>query len=326
MLETEEPLMTLRPLLAALTLLLVPADADAEEPLPPEEPAAEEPAAEKAPPPAPSPYFHFAPVLGAQVFPLGVGVYGTPQLRVSLYRSESKLFQTTHFGIGAWWRVTPAFAEVGPRIDFTPLEMLTLSVTGRYVGSWTGSAGSRIPVAALENKRYATRAGAEGEAVATDAFELIISPTLRLKGGPVIVLYNFSWTHTWLFFRDGDTPQPVYDGGVDLYIAPADRIIQQQAVVLGEILDGTKTKTVLRLGGTVRHKRARVTEDRSVNVGFIGTVKPIPHVAMPDIIVQVLAYVLDDSGERVLWAPNVVLAFRWTFEKGPGVRGIPGVE
>ncbi len=318
--------MTTRPILATLAILFAPGAAFADEA--PETPPAEEPAAAeaKSAPPAPAPYFHFAPIFGGQVFPLGVGLYGTPQLRMSLYRSESRLFQTTHFGIGAWWRITPAFAEIGPRIDFTPIEVLTISVTARYVGSWTGSAGSHIPVSALANKRYATRSEAEGTAFATDGFELIVSPTLRLKGGPVIVLYNFSWTHTWIFFRDGDTPQWVYDGGLDLYVAPVDRIIQQQGVVLGEVLDGTKTKTVLRLGATVRHRRARVTGDRSVNVGFLGTVKPVPHVAAPDIILQVMAYVLDDSGERVLWAPNIAIAFRWTFEKGPGVRGIPGVD
>lgn len=310
--------------LFVLLLLLAPeAMAEEPDPTPEAEPAASESEVEKAPAPAPAPYFHFSPVLGAQAFPLGVAVYGTPQLRMSLYRSESKLFQTTHFGAGAWFRVTPAFVEVGPRIDFTPVEILTLSVTARYVGSWTGSAGSRIPVSELTNKRYSTRKEEVDHAVPTSAFELILSPTVRLKGGPIVVLYNFSWTLTQLFFEAGDTPQTVYDSGIDLYIEPNDRIISQQAVVMGEVLDGVKVKPVLRLGGTVRHRRARNTGDRTVNVGFIGTIKPVPHVAAPDIILQVLAYVLDESGERVLWAPNIALGFRWTFEKGPGVRGIP---
>ena len=309
--------------LLAATLAWTPVVAAEDDPPPAEEPgASEDPAA--TPAPAPAPYFHFTPTIGAQAFPLGFGVYGTPQLRMSLYRSDSPLFQTTHIGVGAWWRITPAFVEIGPRIDFTPLEVLSFSATFRYVESWTGSAGSHLPAAGLTNKRYATRSDAQDTALPTGAFEVILSPTVRLKGGPVIVVYNLQWTFTRLFFRDGQTPVTVYDGGLDLYIAPVERSIVQQAVVLIEALDGVKTKPVVRLGATVRHRKARVSQDRNVNVGFIGMVKPVPHVAMPNIILQVLPYVLDESGDRVLWAPNIQIGLQWTLEKGPGVRGVPG--
>jgi hypothetical protein len=287
-----------------------------------EEPADGDPVA-KGPPPAPSPYFHFEPTIGAQAYPLGVGFYGVPQLRLSLYRSDSALFQTTHIGIGPHFRITPAFIEVGPRIDFTPVEIFTLSVTARYLKTWVGNAGARIPVTELADKRYSTRGDAEDTALPTGAFELVVSPTIRLKGGPVIVLYNLTWTFTKLFFEDGDTPVPVYDGGLDLYIAPTDFTIAQQAVVLIEVLDGVKVKPVVRLGATVRHRKARVTGDRTVNVGFIGTVKPVPHFAAPLIILQILPYVLDPSGERVLGPPNIQLGLRWTLENGPGMHGIP---
>ena len=322
--------MTRHPTLVLLlaTLVWTPAwgqDDDApteDEPADAPEKQADAPA-EKPAPPAPAPYFHFTPTIGVQAFPLGVAFYGAPQLRMSLYRSESPLFRTTHLGIGPWFRVTPAFMEIGPRLDFAPLEILSVSVTARYVRNWTGSAGSRIPVSALTDKRYATRDAAVDTAVPGSAFELVVSPTLRLRGGPVIVVYNLTWTFSKLFFDDGATPGPVYDSVLDLYINATEFSIVQQAVVLIEALDGVKVKPVLRLGATVRHRRARTTGDRSVNVGFIGMVKPVPHFAAPNIILQILPYVLDETGGRVLWAPHIQIGLQWTLEKGPGVIGVP---
>lgn len=315
--------------LALPFLLAAPAWADEPPPedAPSEAPATEEPTEQgpKPPPPKPAPYFYAQPVFGGIAFPLGASAYGSPQIRMSLYRSESKLFQTTHFGIGPWFKIAPAFAEIGGRLDFTPVEVLSLAVTARYIHTFDNSAGSRFAEADLADKTYRTRADYEGPPRSTGAFDLRISPTLRLKGGPVIFLYNFFWTHLSLFFRDGEEPENVYDAALDLWVAPTERVISQQAVVMGEIFDGVRAKSVLRLGATVRHRRARFSGDRMVNVGFIGTFKPGPHMAIPEIIVQILPYVLDDAGGRVLGPPHIVIAFRWTVQKGPGTVGIPEI-
>lgn len=261
-------------------------------------------------PDRPGPYLYIRARVGLQFFPLGlVGeLIAIPQ--VALKRSESVFFQTTFAGAGLYMRGSPAFFEVGPRFVIRPVEIFQIGVTGLFITHWK-SVNGRVPFEARANKTYADRQVHPFEAFPAVTAYVDVSPTLRLRGGPVIVLYgaSFAYQHTFLDVADD---QLLYDPALDLLIYRREVTLNQQLAVLPEILDGKKTAVRLRIGATWRHRTAFYSKDTSMNVGLIGTFKPGRRPGWPDILFSVMPYVIDT--DRVLGPPWAAIAFTWEIE------------
>jgi hypothetical protein len=299
-----------------------------------DEPAEEEESegSEKAPDPrppyfsaknteAPPPWFYAEPTFALGWFP-GILVAFSPfQVRFPLHRSEGLAFQNTYAGIGAWARVSPSLVEFGGRFDVAPIDVFDLAVWVKYSHSFPTFAG-RLPYSGFENKTFASRRGRE-DAIASNAFEVVLEPTLKMQVGPLIALYRASIQFTRLFLDEETNAPWVYDAGRDLAVLPeGGALIEQSVIFMADTLRHTPSPITLRLGYMLRHRRV-LTEggDRMLNMGFIGMFKPGRRPAAPTVIVQVLAYVIDQ--DRVLAGPQILLGFQWAIEAVPTHKLLP---
>ncbi|MCO4772104.1 MAG: hypothetical protein KDA24_18875 [Deltaproteobacteria bacterium] len=264
-------------------------------------------------------WLHIWGRVGAQVFPLGVQGSLVVEPRVALHRSKSVLFQTTFAGAGLYLRATPAFLEVGPQISLKPIEIFELNVAGKYVLHFPGK-NARVRFDDYSGKSYADRNARTDVTAATSSLYFGVSPVLKLKGGPVIVVYGgtFGYHHTMV---DDADDQLLYDAGLDLLFYKREWTISHQAVVMAEILDGKKTPTLLRVGATIRQRAALRAKDQTVNLGLIATFKPGRKAGFPEILFLVMPYLRDQSGGRVLGPPWIALALTWTVDPGFKTKG-----
>ncbi len=255
-------------------------------------------------------YLYVRGRVGLQFFPLGlVGeLIAIPQF--ALKRSDSVFFQTTFAGVGLYLRGSPAFFEIGPRFVIRPIEIFQVGITGLVIGHWKSNNG-RVPFDELAKKTYADRQNHPYEAIRATTLYVDVSPVLRLKAGPVIILYGASVAYQATMV-DVPDDQLMYDPALDLLIYRRDVTLNQQVAVLPQILDGKDTAVRLRLGATFRHRTAFFSKDTSMNVGFIGTFKPGRRPGWPDILVSVMPYVRDT--DRVLGPPWMAVAFTWEID------------
>ena len=248
--------------------------------------------------------------MGLQFFPLGLigELIAIPQF--ALKRSDSVFFQTTFAGVGLYMRGSPAFFEIGPRFVIRPIEIFQVGITGLVIGHWKSNNG-RVPFDELANKTYADRQNHPYEAIPSATLYVDVSPVLRLKAGPVIILYGATVAYQATMV-DVPDDQLMYDPALDLLIYRRDVTLNQQVAVLPQILDGKNTAVRLRLGATFRHRTAFFSKDTSMNVGFIGTFKPGRRPGWPDILVSVMPYIRDT--DRVLGPPWMAVAFTWEID------------
>ncbi len=243
------------------------------------------------------------------VFPSGLISDTRIQLRTAGLRTDSIVFQNTHFGAGARVAVTPAFVDVGGHFTLAPIDVFDMDLRVGVVGTFKGAASiipfAKITDGTLDPHRKARKdEWASGLAVYASA-----APTLKVKLGPMIIFD--AWTLRAIHQRrpEGETRPFRYDAFQDLVVAWDDVTIQQQVGVLGEILDGKKTAVTLRLGGLLKDTLAARSKDRSTSVGFFGTFKPGRKAGWPTIAAMVLGYLTDN--DRKLGAPNVTVLAQW---------------
>ena len=311
-------------LLVAALLMAVPARAD--------EPGTTAPAAEKAEDPrapyfssknteAPPPWFYAEPTVALGWWPGILVVFSPIQVRFALHRSDGLAFQSTYAGVGGWARVSPSLVEFGGRFDLAPIDVFDLAVWVRYSHSFATFAG-RLPYEDFKDKSFKARRP-RTDAIESNAFEVVLEPTFKIKVGPLIALYRASFQFTRLFL-DTPTDAPwVYDAGRDLAVRPeGGALVEQSVIVAASVLDSTPSPITLRLGGMLRHRRV-LTEggDRMLNLGFVGMFKPGRRPVAPTIIVQVLAYVIDE--DRVLQGPQIILGAQWAIEAVPTAKLLP---
>jgi hypothetical protein len=268
----------------------------------------------------PGPYLYVRARVGVQFFPLGLVGEVIAMPRFALKRSESVFFNTTFAGVGLYLRGSPAFFEVGPRFVIRPIEIFQVGINGLLIAHWK-SVNGRVPFDALANKTYADRQVHPYEGLPAATLYVDVAPTLRLRAGPVLILYGgaIAYQHTFL---DVDADQLLYDPALDLLIFKREVTINHQVAVMGEILDGKRTAARLRLGATWRQRVAVRSTDQTMNVGFIGTFKPGRRPGWPDILVSVMPYLRDT--DRVGGPPWAAIALTW--EVDPSLRKRSSVD
>lgn len=257
-------------------------------------------------------WLHIWGRLGAAVFPLGVQGTVVLEPRVALHRSKSVLFQSTFFGGGLYFRVTPAFLEYGPQISIKPIEIFELNVVGKHTWHYASKNG-RVRFDDYSGKSYADRGARPDSPGAASTLYFGVSPVLKLKAGPLIVVYGGSLAYHHILVDDDDD-QLLYDAALDLLMFKREWTISHQAVVMAEVLDGEKTAARFRIGATIRQRAALRAKDQTVNLGLITTFKPGRKAGFPEILFLVMPYLRDASGGRVLGPPWIALALTWTVD------------
>jgi len=281
----------------------------------------------------PPPWLFLREQFAVTFWKLGVGLDVRAQFRVPLHRSPSVLFQTTYFGIGARFRASPAFVDIGPRISIAPVEIFELEVTPYYRLTWPGSSGLLPYADPTESRLYDIRGdrhdGEQGfdkdQTGARTGHTLAIeaAATLKLKVGPIIILDTFT-LDAMKFILPNDWP----DGGAYLYEALWDRILDtggdivfdNSGVVAGEILPGGE-KPRLILGALVNYKWTQVSKDKTLRAGFVGIYKPSPKPAWPTFVLQVLPYFIDNDRSVIngeIRAPYVAVVAIWAQKVSEG--------
>lgn len=236
------------------------------------------------------------------------------QGRAALHRADSAIFRATYAGAGGVLAVSPAFVRVGPRLSIQPVDFFELEVQGDWALVFPMSSGL-LPYDVTSGKLNSQRDERKDEAVLGQMWSVTVSPTLKLKAGPVIVLANVQFIWAWVIDPDPERSAYVYDAARDLAIERRETMVQGQYALLGEILPGGD-RPLLRAGAVARHRVAFGSGDRSLVVGGMVMVKPSPRPAWPTLILQVLPYVID--ADRVGSVPQVVLAGQWEVSRPKG--------
>ena len=292
---------------------------------PPEEtteeaPPIAEPAAE-APPPGPFLWLYQS--IGGGVFNSGLMSRSRVHVRGPGLRNESVLFQTTYGGGGLEVGLTPAFVQVGPQLSFRPVEILDVDAYFAWTYLWRSSAGL-LPFDGLTGTEEDDRKAIKHLALAGHRFEAAISPTLKLKVGPVIGLWNVEWAFIHHIKPDGATSRFTYEPRRDLVIAWDDVAVTNLAAILVEILDGTGPKggpsPTLRVGPVMRDKQSVVSRDISTVLGGAISFRPGPKPGWPDVFFAVMGYLRDH--DRALQAPQIQIQLSWQIEKSLTRRSV----
>lgn len=304
---------TVLSLVLFFSVLALAAIAQAEEATPAEQPAAD---VEAPPADAPGPYLWLYQSIGGGAFNSGLMSKSRIQLRTPALRNESVLFQSTFAGAGFELGLTPAFVQFGPRFMFRPVEILDVDAHLAWTYVWKSSAGL-LPFDDLTGTYEADREAIRDQALPGHRFEASISPTLKLKVGPVIGLWNVEWAFIHHMKPAGATSRYVYEPRRDLVVAWDDVAVSNLAAILIEILDGTGPEggpaPTLRVGPVMRDKQTVVSRDISTVLGGAVSLRPGPKPGWPDVFLAVMGYLRDN--DRALREPQIQIQLSWQLEK-----------
>ncbi len=252
--------------------------------------------------------------LGGGAFPSGAQLDARASVRTPLYETHSFLLADNYAGAGLRAAVTPAYFTGGPRLSIAPVAFFDMDLSGSVVRYFHTPFGP-LPFDQLgSGKPDAARALRGDESFADTAFTAAAEPTLKAQVGPVVAFD--AWTvevrHTQKV--DGITSPWVYEPYWDLVIAWDDVIIEQQGAVMGMIWKGDGIDRKLWIGATVRHHWAARSTDSSLVVGGVLLARLGHHtLGGPQLIVQVLPYVLDDADMKA-GPPNVQAQLSYDFD------------
>ncbi len=264
----------------------------------------------------PGPSIWAKQTVGVGLFPKGALSDTKVQYRIPGHRSDSALFQNTYYGLGGRFQLSPAFVDIGPRLSIAPVDVFDLDVQG----SWTGYAGpfGPLPMEGVDARAESARnLRSDDEHMVMHKVELMVSPTVKAKVGPVIAFNSTNIGILKAFAPEGVEADLWYEPYRDMVVAYDDVTIENQTAVVYEALDG-QNKPKLWLGGTSRYRRALVSKDHYTTAGALVVYKPGTAPAVPTLIGQVLFFV--DDPERVGTAPSVNLAATWTFDSPIGLK------
>lgn len=260
------------------------------------------------------PWLWYRGSLAVAYGPLGLLHTSRLQVRGALGRSKSVLFQTTYAGAGLGFAVSPAFIEVGPRLSLAPIEIFDVDLQGSYTFTWKGSSGL-LPYSSVGGTLEKDRELLGPSSKPGGKFTLMVSPTIKLKVGPVIGLWNVEWA--FIHHMDQTSSPLVYEALRDLVIARTDMIVTNIAAILVEAFDGTGPNggpgPTLRVGAIMRDKQSYESRDISTALGGAVMFRPGPKRGWPDVLLVVMGYLRDDV--RAFSAPNIQLQLAWVLDK-----------
>ncbi len=237
------------------------------------------------------------------------------QVRTPLRRTDSVLFQDTTAGVGARTALTPAFAEAGAHATLAPIAIFDVDLFAGGVTYWPGAFGPR-PTDHRGDTLPGDSDAAGFDRVGTSGLVVSANPTLKAKVGRVIVFD--SWTVRHQRLAPGAAAPWVIEPYTDLVLGWTDTVIEHQPGVLVDIIPD-EGAAWLRVGGTMRDRRSRVTEDRSLSAGGLVAMKTGAKPGAPTFAGMALAYAVDD--DRVGLAPYLGLQASWQWTRGLRAEG-----
>jgi len=267
------------------------------------------------------PSLEFSQLVGVAVWPLGLLFDSRLEVRAPLHRSESIVFQDTYAAAGGRVVVTPAFASVGPRLTFAPIDVFDLVVMANATVNWPSSSGLLPYDSIYESTIEGDRTDRFNEPLpgrevhAGAGFDIRVQPTVKIKLGPIIAFSG--WDFSWVWLRqpdDIDTPY-VYEPYRDRIVEWHDLVIENQSAIVAEILPG-EGGPLLWVGATYHDIWAIGSGDRSIQVGPMVLFKPSYKRGWPRIVLQVKPYVMDH--DRVGGPPRIAFALLWNASKPLG--------
>lgn len=272
-------------------------------------------AAQDADEPVPESWLHLRQMVGVAGWPSGLISDTRLQHRLPLHRSKSIVFQDTWVGFGARARVTPAFADVGPRISIAPIDVFDVELQVAYTSYWPTSSGL-LPYDRISESTRDFDRGDRHRAPATrakwgSAFTASAAPTLKAKVGPIIVLDG--WKFDYFHIRTPNLDSRfVYEPFYDRLLAREDVVIDHQGALLYEVFDGKRQPRTLMAGALFKHQWVHVSRDSTMQLGAVVMFKPSRSSAWPTFAGQALVYLQDE--DRVGGPPYMALASIWEFE------------
>lgn len=220
-------------LLAAATLLLAPALAEAQA-SPPAQPGVQPPppARPQAPPPPPVLRVFYRDVLAVRVNPLGLINDVRLSVRRRLLEPRSAITNETFVGVGTSLVISPTFVRYGPFVEVQPLSVLTLAAGVEAQGYFrTFDQIQTFPTAqvAYDDDTLAAN-GDEDRHYATTSRVAFLEARLQAKVGPVVGRSAMRAQHTLVTARPGDVAY--YDQILDILIPTDGWLVTNDADVL----------------------------------------------------------------------------------------------
>lgn len=251
--------------------------------------------------------------VGLGVAPLGLMADSRVQYRTPLARKEGSLMlNQTYAGAGAMLRVSPAFVEVGPRLSIAPVDLFDVDVQVsrvQYISNQYGLMGFTEARNKLESQR--SERAEDGDGVLSGGWQATVSPTLKIKAGPIVAFDT--WSIGYVALDDqGSEEAFTYEPWRDQVIAWTDVTFEHEAAVLLTAVDSDDGGPTFWVGAWARDRSSLNGPDRSTTVGPAIITHPGTGKAVPNVLTRAMFYVVD--GDRVGTAPNVQMAAIWSFE------------
>ena len=260
---------------------------------------------------ADEPGIYVRQAVGTGGWPTGLMSETRVQYRAPLKRvDDSLMLNDTYVGAGAMVRVTPAFSEFGPRVSFAPVDIFDVDLQASRLQYYSGRYGL-MPFDAISGKTGAERGerADNGDGVSSGGWSFTVSPTAKIKVGPVIAFSSWNIAHVMLDTPEGVTAAYTYEPLRDMVVSWNDTTFDHEAGALYAVVDPEDDGGLFYMGVLARDRFQTVSPDRHTSVGPILVMRPSTAPAVPKMVLRSMFYVTES--DRVGGAPNTQLAAIW---------------
>lgn len=146
-------------------------------------------------------------LFGLRYNPLGLVDEFQIGYRLQLFDRQSPLFRDTFLAVKAYTFTSPAFARLGPMVEFQPLAILNLSATYMYVGyfsTFDQLQSFPTPTADFSDSTL-EELGDAGENYPTWGHRVRLSALLQAKVWNIAIRDNVQFFYSNMKLREGDT-------------------------------------------------------------------------------------------------------------------------
>ncbi len=258
------------------------------------------------------PGVYYRQSIGFGGWPTGLMEETRLQYRAPLIRKDGSLMlNDTYAGAGVMVRATPAFTELGPRLSISPVDIFELELQAsrlQYYSKTYALMGFDRAKNKLGSQR--TERAEAGDGVTGGGWSFTASPTLKLRGGPIILVDTWSIRVSRI---DQASPEPyTYDPWTDLVIAWNETTFEHEAATLFTAIDSDDGGGTFWVGAWFRDRFTVVSPDRSITLGPVIITRPGRGRFVPTILGRSMFYLRDV--DRVPGIPNLQAALIWSFD------------
>jgi hypothetical protein len=220
------------------------------------------------------------------------------------------MLNNTYMGGGVMARISPAFAEVGPRVSFAPVDVFDVDLQASRLHYFSDTFGL-MPFDEIHGKTGAERRAraANGDGVTTGGWSFTVSPTAKIKVGPIIAFSTWNIGRVVLDTPDGVTADYTYEPWRDMVVGWKDTTFDQEAGALFAAVDPEDDGPLFYMGVLARDRFQSFSPDRHTSLGPILVMRPGTGAAVPKVVVRSMFYLTE--ADRVGGAPNTQLAAIW---------------